>query len=99
MASKAERCNRLAPLLENLIPLGWSSTGEATKENVVETLKFLFAENDELFNQINTLFSSGGAMFTMASQYIAAMCIIRMCMPTSCKQLMAVMRHSKRLAT
>ena len=48
--------------------LGRSSTGEATRENVVETLKFLFADNEGLDEQMDTLFSLGGAIFTMASQ-------------------------------
>ena len=67
----------LALLLQNLVPLGRSLTGEATRENVVETLKFLFAENEGLDEQMDTLFSLGGAMFTMASQYIAARSFIR----------------------
>ena len=43
----------------------------------METLKFLFAENEGLDEQMDTLFSLGGAMFTMASQYIAARSFIR----------------------
>ena len=63
--------------MQNLVPLWRSSTGEATRENVVETLKFLFADNEGLDEQMDTLFSLGGAMFTMASQYIAAKSFIR----------------------
>ena len=51
--------------------------GEATEKNVVETLNFLYKENDELDNIVDSMFYEGDERFVTAIQYIVTRTMIR----------------------
>ena len=68
---------QLKPLKKNITNLNREHEGEATEKNVVETLKFLYKENDELDNMVDSMFHVGGALFVTAIQYIVARTLIR----------------------
>ena len=67
---------QLKPLTKNITNLNREHEGEATEKSVVETLKFLYKENDELDNIVDSMFHEG-ALFVTAIQYIVARTLIR----------------------
>ena len=62
----------LADLNNNLAPLRKVNENNPTRNNIVQVMKFLFNDNDELDTTIDNLLRLGGAMFATACHYIVA---------------------------
>ena len=62
----------IRPLRKSLKILHKDSVTAATEEDVIETLKLLFQENDDLDGILEQMFHAGGALFVTATQVIVA---------------------------
>lgn len=69
--------NYLKPINKHLANLHKDSEQRVTEADVVETLKFLYQENDELDTIVEHMFHVGGALFSTATQYIIARTLVR----------------------
>ena len=67
----------LADLTNNLAPLHKESENNPTRNNIVQVMKFLFNDNNELDSVRDNLFRLGGAMFATSCHYIVAHTLIR----------------------
>jgi len=65
------------PLRKSLKVLHKDSVTAATEEDVIETLKLLFQENDDLDAILEQMFHVGGALFVTATQVIVAKTLIQ----------------------
>ena len=69
--------NHMKPLTRHLNNLHKDSQREPSEEDVVETLEFLYQENDDFDALIDEMFQVGGALFVTAVQHIVARTLIR----------------------
>jgi hypothetical protein len=69
--------NHMKPITRHLNHLHKDSQQEPGEEDVVETLKFLYQENDDFDTIIDEMFQVGGALFVTAVQHIVARTLIR----------------------
>ncbi|CAB4005319.1 Hypothetical predicted protein, partial [Paramuricea clavata] len=67
----------MKPITRHLNHLHKDSQREPSKEDVVESLKFLYQENDDLDGLFDEMFQVGGALFVTAVQHIVARTLIR----------------------
>ena len=67
----------LAHLTQSVAPLRKDSDYEPTKSDVINMMKFMFDEKDELDEAMDTMFKMGGAIYSTACQYIVLRSIIR----------------------
>ena len=69
--------NELLGINDNLRRLIHGNDQEATMQDVVETLKFLYRENEEFDTTVDQMFEIGGALFLMATQIIVSRTLVR----------------------
>ena len=67
----------LADLTNNLAPLRKESENNPTRNNIVQVMKFLFNDNDELDTAMDNVFRLGRAMLATACHYIVASTLVR----------------------
>jgi hypothetical protein len=68
---------RMKPVEKHLQQLHKDAVGNPEENNVVETLKFLFKEDEEMDDLVDEMFRVGGALFVTAIQIIVARTVIR----------------------
>lgn len=69
--------NEIKPVRKHLETLHKDGIGHPAEKDVVQTLKFLFAEKDEMDSLVDEMFHVGGALFATAAQLIVARTLVR----------------------
>lgn len=69
--------NELLGIIDNLRRLIHGNDQQPRMHDVVETLKFLYRENEEFDTRVDQMFQIGGALFLMTTQIIVARTVVR----------------------